>query len=410
MRGHRAREHTARAILVALLPLVLTACAVWPPHPGPGACRPSFPYQGGWLGADAAYSVPLSATESVWLFGDTFVGAPGQSARVGSKFIHNSIAVSRCEAGRWRIRYFWGRRPDGSPQAFLKREAEDAWWWLFDGFLHEGRLYIGLLEVEDSPPRGPLALPFRFSGMQLARVDNPTADPAKWRIELLSLSRSPVALPGSAMVVEGDYVHLYTFLDRGDGRFPRALARLPLAALTSRATDPASALEYLARDGRWKPGLDPEDARILMADNATEMSVSYRPELDQWLALYNYPDRGEGHGAEVPSDGVYVRTAKALEGPWTEPRLLFRIPELDPDFVGGYDADTACYAAKEQPQFSRPGRVTFTYVCNLFTPPGKDPWPILKRLLVAMNLYRPNTVSLPLPAELRFPAATAASP
>jgi hypothetical protein len=405
--GGRRENHAvpiaARLVLSVLLALALPACAGWLRQAGPETCRPSFPYQDGWLGGDAAYSVPLSATESLWLFGDTFVAAQEQQDRVGSKFIHNSIAVSRCDAGRWGIRYFWSTGPDGHPVAFLKRHSADAWWWLFDGFLHEGRLYIGLLEVESSPPRGPLALPFRFTGMQLARVENPKADPASWRIRFLSLSSSAAILPGSAMVLDGEHLYLFTFLDRGDGRFPRGLARLPLTALEGDAAEPASALEYLAGDGRWKPGLDHEDARLLMTDNATEMSVRYRSDLGVWLALYSYPDRGEQYGTAVPSDGVYVRTAEGLAGPWSEPRLLFRVPELDPDYVGGYDPDSACYAAKEHSQFSRPGGITFTYVCNLFTPPGEDPWEILRRLLVAMNLYRPNAVSVPLPWELRFP-------
>ena len=35
-----------------------------------------YPYRQGWLGGDAAYSVPLSPGRTLWLFGDTFIGAP----------------------------------------------------------------------------------------------------------------------------------------------------------------------------------------------------------------------------------------------------------------------------------------------------------------------------------------------
>ena len=57
-------------------------------------CRPDFPYRDGWLGADAAYSVPLADGRSLWLFGDTFVGAEGARDRSGSAMISNSIALS----------------------------------------------------------------------------------------------------------------------------------------------------------------------------------------------------------------------------------------------------------------------------------------------------------------------------
>ena len=75
---------------------------------------------------------------------------------------------------------------------------------------------------------------------------------------------------------------------------------------------------------------------------------------------------------------------------------MFRFPELAP---GRGDPHTGCYAAKEQPQFSRPGSATFTYVCNLFTGPGEDPFAILGRLQVQMDLYRPVPVTVTLPAR-----------
>ena len=61
------------------------------------------------------------------------------------------------------------------------------------------------------------------------------------------------------------------------------------------------------------------------------------------------------------------------------------------------DRNLGCYAAKEQPAFSRPGSLTFTYVCNLFTGPGEDPYTILGRLLRRMDLYRPVAASVSLP-------------
>ena len=95
---------------------------------------------------DGGWSVPLGG-RLLWLFGDTFVGADGQADRAQAAFIHNSIALSECGPdGRFDVRYAWGRSEDGAPRAFVERDA--GWWWLFGGFLHEGRLYVGMLEVE----------------------------------------------------------------------------------------------------------------------------------------------------------------------------------------------------------------------------------------------------------------------
>ena len=51
-------------------------------------CVPSFPYDDGWLGGDAAYSIRLSDTRSIWLFGDSFVGDPGRNT---SPWIQNGV-------------------------------------------------------------------------------------------------------------------------------------------------------------------------------------------------------------------------------------------------------------------------------------------------------------------------------
>jgi len=395
------RRRLPRLLAGGLAALVAGCAGLSARGPDAGRCWPEFPYRDGWLGGDAAYSLPLSGSETLWLFGDTFVGEPGATDRRGAAFVHNSIARSRClPDGRWQIDYAWGRAPDGTPRAFLERPGSGAWWWLFDGFLHGERLYLGLLEVESAPPRGPLALPFAFSGVKLARIPNPRDDPEDWRVELVTLAPGSRALPASAMVVDAPYVYLFAFLDRGDGRHPRALARLPLAALDGETRDLAPALEYLALDGAWKPGLDARDARLVMDDTATEMSVRFHPGLARWLALYSYPVGDASPGA-ARSDAVWLRTAAHLEGPWSERRLLFRVPELDPAYAGGYDPDTGCYAAKEHPQLSSGDRLVVTYVCNLFAAGGGDAGEAFARLLVEMHLYRPIPVALDLPLELR---------
>ena len=92
-----------------------------------------------------------------------------------------------------------------------------------------------------------------------------------------------------------------------------------------------------------------------------------------------------------------MRTAERLEGPWSEPGSIFRIPELDSSYAAGHDPNTFCYAAKGHPEYARPNRLLITYVCNLFTPKGEDEMTVLKRLVVEMYLYRPIAVSIPLP-------------
>jgi len=395
--------HASRLLLVVLAAQTLACAGQIASRGSAGAprCEPAFPYQSGWLGGDAAYSVPLSADESLWLFGDSFVAAKEQRDRRGAFIVHNSIGLGRCDRnGRWRIDYVWGHHSDGSPSAFLEREHTAGWWWLFDGFLYDERLYLGLLEVEKAPPLGNLQLPFRFTGVQLGRIENPRDPPQDWRIEVIALASQPSQpriLPASALVVSQEYLYLFSFIDRSDGSYPRGLARLPLRALDGRTRDLSGSIETLAIDGSWKAGLDAGDARILMADSATEMSVHFHAEFGAWLAIYNYPDVGEGFPDERPSDAVWLRTAPNIEGPWSERQLLYRIPELAASDSERRDPNTGCYAAKEHPQFASGRSITFTYVCNLFTGREQQPLSVFERLQRDMDIYRPIPVTLELP-------------
>lgn len=384
--------------LLPLLTIFLAACTLQqPPTLERHSCPDiGFPYSGGWLGGDAAYSIPLAHGRSLWLFGDSFVGSPENKDRVGSTFINNSIAISHCDPREgWTVDYDWTPERGKTPaSAFLKAEEPGRFWWLFDGFLHQNELYLGLLVVEKGEPRGPLNLPFHYHGLRLARISNPSAAPADWAITVLPLSDNTTALPASSMVVANGYLYLFTFLDLDATRFPRMLARLPLAALKARPDALGKELTYLARDGLWKPGLDAEDAKILMEDNATEMSVRFHPEIDRWVAVYGYPDVSPEFPSVPPSDAIYARTAENLEGPWSAPRRIYSIPELAPSLRR--NEKTICYAAKEHPQLAEPGQLLLTYVCNLFTPSRAEGLTVLQELKLDMDLYRPVVVSLPL--------------
>lgn len=409
MQGWTQGRRTGIAAALVALGIAAAGCAGLggPRADAQRACWPRFPYRQGWLGGDGAYSVPLSPTRSVWLFGDTFIGRPGQRDRVGGALVHNSVGISECRDGRFTIEYAWGTGADRTPRAFLERPG-GGWWWLFGGFVHQGALYVGLLEVERAPPRGPLGIPFRHTGSSLARIANPGDPPARWRTEVLPLTRGSLAQPLSAFAVAGAHLYLFGFSDLPDGRHPRILARLPLAALAA----PAAALETWTRDARWTPGWRPGEAAIVMDDDASEMSVRHHPESGRWVALYSYPDVAGAFPGARPSDAVWARSAPAPEGPWSPRRLVFRVPELAPDPAGAGDPHLGCYAAKEQAQFSRPGSLTFTYVCNLFSGPTAEPFAVLGRLQRRMDLYRPiaATVTCPWPPSGGHDGAGALDP
>jgi hypothetical protein len=334
------------------------------------------------------------------LFGDTFVGSPDQPDRNGSSLVHNSIGISRCDADRrFEVAYFWNRSSgDGASRGFIPGDDSKHFYWLFDGFVFEGELFLGLLEVSAAEPRGPLNLPFRFSGMKLARIDHPEDDPRTWQPELSRLTGRSDAFSG-AMVIHEDHLYLFAFIDRDAAQHPRFLARLPAAALRDPAPSLADDIETLQRDGSWQPGFDPDRAKILMDDNATEMSVHFDAARSKWVALYSHPNASGGFPADPFADAILSRTADRLEGPWSAPRVVHRVAELAVARGARHDRATICYGAKAHVQYASDRGAPVTYTCNLYTPDGADPYRVLARLLGRMDLYRPQSVTLPLRYE-----------
>jgi len=176
------------------------------------------------------------------------------------------------------------------------------------------------------------------------------------------------------------------------------LSRIPVEALDPWKPDLSRDLETLDADSNWIRGFDPEAAKILMQDDASEMSVHFDASSDLWVAVYNHPTRPSDAGPGDPrATPIFLRRATSLEGPWTEPEPIAEIPETLPGGSRDRDENLFCYAAKAHPQFSTPDELLLTYVCNLFARSDAETTDVLLRLRDTPSLYRPRTLSVDVP-------------
>lgn len=342
-------------------------------------CKPSFPYKDGWLGGDAAYSVLLPDGRSLWLFGDSFVGDTSETKRSRAKeMVRNSIALSSCDPVQgWRIQYHWRTPHQGNPKAFFDPKTEEYWYWPGDGFVRHGKAYIVLRIVKDKP--GEKLFGFQYMGARLAVLSNLSELPERWKVEYLDVIERGGGDPGATVVCDGDYVYVFSlFDDKPRRRRPMVLARIPLDALDS----PAVSLEYFAHDKNWEAGFEPAEAFPVLEQGASEMTVRYHRELRKWVAVALEP--------KFLSNKIVVSLSSELTGPWTAWQTIHVIPEMLPTSPD-YDPDTWCYAGKEHVEFSRPGNLLITYVCNSFK---------FKKLVSNMSIYRPQVVVAPFPNRL----------
>jgi len=339
------------------------------------SCTPSFPLRPPWLGADAAYSIPLHDGRDLWIFGDTLYGDKRVVTGEEPDMVHNSLGISICKNGKWEINYSIKRNSKGNFDSFFKpQENKSTYYWALDGVEYNHQLWITLLCVRNMPNSNAFALGFEICGTDMARVSGLEDDPQDWKVTYYPLVPDGVhANPSASTLIAGDYLYIYTLYEKASR--PQILTRIPLKGLD----DPKKNLQYLASDNEWHAGIDPSKAKIIMKTGASEMSVRYHPELKRWLAVMVDP--------QIFSDKVILRTASSMTGPWTAGDVIYRIPLMqknDPK----YDPDTFCYAGKEHPEFERRDELVFTYVCNTMKP---------KKLETETNIYLPQVVRMPMP-------------
>lgn len=370
----RSGSRGVRRIIVITTLALAFAASLHAQEKAVGDCIPSFPFKQSWWGADAAYSIPLPDGRSVWIFGDTLYGDKRVVDGNDPRMVRNSIGVSTCKDGEWAIEYVIRHGDNGQPEDFFHAQHPHTWYWALDGFFYHGELWVTLLCVRNSSRKTPAAMDFETCGTDLAKISGLESDPQRWSIKYFPLVPDGVhAYPSATAVIEGEYAYIFALLETGSR--PMLLTRIPLNGLDA----PREHLQYLSRDGSWKAGLKPADAAHVMKRGNTEMTVRYHPLLKEWVAVMNAPNLSTGK--------IVVRTAPRITGPWSPDKVVYRIPEMQKSYTG-HDKDIFCYAAKEHPEFRRPGSLLITYACNTMKP---------QKLTADLDIYCPKVVRVPFP-------------
>jgi hypothetical protein len=335
------------------------------------SCTPAFHSQDGWLGADAAYSIPLSNEKSLWLFGDSFVGNKTQSERAGARMIGNSIGISSCKGNSFDIRYYWNDPYLKAPLPFFKADAPSVRYWPLDGMMYGGELYVFLSEVRNKSSGG--AFGFEIIGVKMAKISNPLDEPSRWKIQYTPVFQGSGAIPGASVVLEKEALYLYT------SSLQKFAHRIHLCRiLLKNLENPEANLEYLAKDGKWKKGATGADELIVMPSGGAEMSVRFHPSFKKWIAVYS---------AGFPFKAVFSRSASSPEGPWSEEVPLFKIPEANAPPVSR-EKNPFCYAGKEHTEFEKTDQeLLLSYACNAFD---------FKKTIQNNAIYYPRVVSISL--------------
>ena len=353
------RRQPARLRLVAAVCLILVGCAGmgwltgadaphWRAEPMPDWEKAFQRADARWRGADGSYSVPLSSSNTLWLFGDTWITDPEARGREGGRVIRNSLALQAIDKDKpGEIEFFWREGDEGPKAPFLPPEGS-GWLWPLSGERVGDSLYIffGQFVENDSE------LGFETSGCWLFRVSNPDDAPGVWkarasRVPFFEHTRNGDLTFGVGCMAHEGFLYVYGVREdwtRGVEGRSALVARTPVESL-----EEADFSEWRFFSGDvWVEEM--YRAKALFDGAATEMSVSFLPGRNRFLAVYSHCGL---------SEDVLARLARHPEGPWGGPMTLYRCPEV------AWSDDYFCYAGKAHPELARgENEVIITYAVN----------------------------------------------
>jgi hypothetical protein len=308
-----------------------------------------------WLGSDAAFSIDLGRDHILWLFGDTWIGHPGSHTRRNAAFIHNSIAIeSGYDPSHATINFSW-RSQQNQPSEFLSSE-DNIWLWPASGIRIGSSLILFAERV--APDHSKKSLGFKAVGWNMYLIANPDADPTSWHPRKIASRRGAVIL-ASAVLRQGNFIYLFG----ADTVHDLYLARIHAQNL---AAGNLSSLAWWTGNN-WSHTTSARVPVLHKVDSETSVQTD---ALGRFVEI-----NSQGFGAS----NIVMRTAPAITGPWSAPRVVYRPPESD-------QPDPFVYAAKSHAELHGADLV-LTYATNAL---NND------RILDDMTRYFPRFVRVTL--------------
>ncbi len=294
------------------------------------------------IGQDGAYSIPINAHETLWVFGDTFIGTFDEiGKRIIERMPHNTGLICRSTdagLGLTDFSYLTDETAELRQLIPLSPDEDQAGHriWAMHGCCIDGKVYLYYIRVKILP-EGQWPYKFDVEGSGLAvgnypelifhRIEDNRSTILWYKDEpLFGVAALPVKADGFVYVYGSYYKNWQHYC---------ALARVPLDSLGY-----ISYYEYLiSPKPEWS--VDRTKAISIMEGMPTEMSVSYNGYLGCYLAIHSWETTGK----------IVGRTAPHPWGPWSEPVVLWtpKVPLRNPLVYNG----PLVYAGKEHPELAQ---------------------------------------------------------
>ena len=303
-----------------------------------------FENTNGWIGSDAAYSIPLSDSKTLWLFGDTWIGEVSDGKRHHPKMINNSIALQSRHA---QPGFFYRTNSLGEAESFVKPKEGGGFFWPFHGARTSKGLFIFLHQLKTTESNS--AFGFKVFGEWLAVIDNPGDEIARWRIDqkrfpFATFSEKETVTFGAAVLQDKGFIYIYG----NSSPKEKAQSRMILARVGENKLGDFAQWRFFS-NGKWEKNF--HEATAVWSEAVSEASVSFLPALKKFVAIHSQGIWGK----------IVLRTADSPAGPWSEPLLVYQCPEMK------ISDKIFCYAGKAHPELAtKSNELVVTYAANSF--------------------------------------------
>ena len=329
-----------------------------------------FTRTNGWTGGDVAHSIPLSDSSTLWIFGDSWIGPVKDRRHYNSTMISNVIAIQHSKDTYSDNLTFYYKEIDGKPAPFISPSDGNGVFWFTDGGIKTSKgLFLFASQVikkeDDESIFG-----FETIGKFIVHVKYPFDEPNNWKWNIKKMpylyksSEGYELSFGSPQFISNGYIYIYGY-EMNIENFERfmILARVAEDKITDFDT-----WEFFY-NRKWHK----ESTKVTRLCNhfGAEYSVSYQPSLKKYVTIYT--ENGM-------SDNIMLRTAAKPEGPWSEPLIVYRAPEVK------WDKEYFCYAAKGHPELSNGSNdLLVSYICNSFN---------FSKMVEDTRIYRPKFIRI----------------
>jgi len=310
---------------------------------------------GGWIAADATYSIHLPDNRTLWLFGDTFIGeVNGISIVNGSKFIRNSAVI---QDGNDLQTLHGGT--SGAPDDYLRTQHPDStWYWPEHGIVENDTLRIIVAKFRHAD-NGTEGFNFAHAGNDIANLTWPGLE----FINAVPLEAHAIngVIYGDRILVDTGYVYIYGRKNDPDNfniPYPH------MARTTEGNIMDQSSWEYYDGTG-WSS--DPAASKSFQ-----DIPVSQQYSVTTYMGKYILLTQNIWLSPEI-----FTYVSDTPTGPWKNKTKVYTTPETS--------GSTFTYNAYAHPQFNKNNELLISYNVN------GDFWSVFSNV----ELYRPQFIRVP---------------